>query len=237
MQPILPPTVIKKIGDEEFPFLEDLYFFFSKKGKNLEVYSFGLGNGEIEAEICEQMGCFIKIFDGRLGKKENFDKIIEVLKNHKADENDNQSLKDLSMKWILPNKFQYNDYLPWGFDGMIESIQLKKLNMNEVHQIDILKIDYSTYNTSILLNIIECGYRPGMIFVKWDKHPDTDVNSMIGAGNLQTLGYRLLSVKDNWFLYIYVDACMYEIVSWARTDSNNPMFEEIKANIFQAIKK
>jgi hypothetical protein len=237
MDTVLPPTVVKKIGDEEFPFLEDMYFFFSKKGKTLEVYSYGLGNAGIEAEICEQMGCFIKIFDGREGKKEAFDKIINVLQTHKVNENDEQSLKDLSLKWILPNKFQYNDYLPWSFDGTLESIKLKKIDVNEVPQIDVLKIDYSTYNTSILLNIIESGYRPGMIFIKWDKHPDMDVNSMIGAGNLQTVGYRLLGVKGNWFMYIYTDSCMYDIVSWARTDCNNPMFEEIKTNILQAIKK
>ena len=54
---------------------------------------------------------------------------------------------------------------------------------------------------------------------------------MICAGHIQTTGYRLIGQQDNWFLYIFIDDCMYESCSWARTDVNNPLFEEYKSFI------
>jgi hypothetical protein len=84
----------------------------------------------------------------------------------------------------------------------------------------------------IISAIIDAGFRPAYIFVRWSESPDETTAAAFAAGHLQNSGYRLLSVRpDNHFVYYFTDADMYQICSWANTLVANPMVEELISSI------
>ena len=101
-------------------------------------------------------------------------------------------------------------------------------------EIALKEAENKTFTDEIVYQLLRSPYRPGLLFVCWPIGPDDSNESAACAGHLQTMGYRLLAAAGSFYTYIYVDQCMYEICSWARTDCNNPMFEEYREQIFNA---
>jgi hypothetical protein len=228
----------EKEGKEEYPIVSKLYDFFSPNCKQAEVWSIGFGSGDIETDIVERLGCELKIFDVRPESKKIYDEVIETLKQHKPYENKEEYNK-IAKKWVKDNKFIFYSHLPYTFTGTLDICgnvtELKAIDSTVNPRLNFLKIDYPSFTSHILHSILHAGYRPGLILVKWDKHPDNYTESMLSAGNLQTTGYSLIGEKDNWFLYMFNDLCGYETTSWARTDFANPMFEEYRKMLLESI--
>jgi hypothetical protein len=116
-------------------------------------------------------------------------------------------------------------------DTMLKSICGAMKLKDGAKRIDILKVDTTQaapyLEIPIIHNIISEGYRPSVLIVKWSAMPDTDVRTMMAAGHLQCCGYSLLSNIDDKFLYYFNDDNMYEICSWEKRTSMNPIAEEI----------
>lgn len=228
-------------NENTFNSLINIYDFFSPRSKNLTVWSIGLQKGEIESYFAENLGCEIKIFDGRSGKREYIEELKNCLEKHSFEETNSKEIKEIIKKWIKPNQFNYSDTLPFTMTGTMEIngeiIKTKEINNKENEKVDILKLDLGKYNEILLYSVINEGYRPGLIYIHWESDPDNSVPAMIAAGNLQTIGYRLLGSSGKWYTYMFSDECMYEITSWNRTDNKNPMFEEYKNSLLQGIKR
>lgn len=224
---------------EKFPSPISILNFFHPRSKDIVVWSYGIQKGEIEAYFAENLGCVVNIFDSREGKGEYVKGIQKRLQTRTSEEGDTEELKAITKKWIKENQFVFSDTLPFSYTGTLDisgdKVKCISMKENEISKLDILKLDYEEFNDSILYSILTKGYRPGLIYIRWYNHPDTNVPAMIAAGNLQTCGYRLIGSISNWFLYIFMDDCMYEITSWNRTDCNNPMFEEYKKSILHRI--
>ncbi len=75
--------------------------------------------------------------------------------------------------------------------------------------------------------MMDSGYRPGILLVKYSEDPDGSVPAMLVAGHLQMSGYRLIETKDNWFFYLYTDICFYDSCSWRNTKIQNPLVKSI----------
>ena len=182
----------------DYPTLQKLYEFFSPRCKTLEVWSFGLGNGLFETELIETLGCSVKLYDAREGKEDLFNEINTICETHETKREEGWA-QQIAKRWLLPKKLLFSKVLPWIFSGTVDisgqQTQLSKINTNEVQRLDICKIEYSGLTSSILINILQEGYRPGLFYIHWDKHPDQYTDSMLAAGHLQTSGYALIGVK------------------------------------------
>jgi len=231
----LPPTMEKKDGDISFQAITCLYDFFSPRTKNIENWSFGFRNGGVEVDIAESTGSKIKIFDGRPESKEKYTIFERIMNTHETEDGDPKWAEVLTDHWILPGSTMFSSIVPSQHAGTIDisgvSTQLKVVKPEETPRIDICKVDYEDYTCSIVYNILHLGYRPGIFMVNWPNHPDCSSETMLCAGHLQTCGYRLLNSSVNYFTYLFIDDCMYEICSWNRKDSPNPMFQEFLKNI------
>jgi hypothetical protein len=174
-------------------------------------------------------GCKITVFDARQNAQEKFDKYFSILKSHTADATASDWEKDLSQRWILTKNLTFSKEIPFTYSGSIDisgtTTQLQKFNYERV---DLCKIDYNEFNTSIVYSLLNAGYRPGLILINWANHPDQYSDSMLCAGHLQNSGYALISTEGNWFLYMFNDQNLYETCSWARSDVTNPLMEEIR---------
>lgn len=219
----------------EVPFLKDLWSFFAAKGVKTSFvtinpeYSF-----EVDLEVCEGLGCPIQVFTNRDSVEKRWDVIAKTLKNRKIAEEDadKEWLKGIDKKWILPKNIVVRS-------AKVEWTMLKDiLQDTSTSRIDIFKIESNDESERMLLySLIECGARPGLILVQYTCDPDSNVPAMLAAGHLQNTGYRLISNKDNWFLYMYNDLCLYDSCSWRDTNVNNPLVQFIGDQFRSSIQK
>jgi hypothetical protein len=232
----LPPETIEKEGEFLFPSIGSLYDFFTPRTKDITVWSIGFQYGGFEAHIAESTGAKIQIYDGRPESKERWAIFQRVMNEHELQEGDPSWAEPLTNQWILPDSTQFQEWVPYEFTGSL-MIQNQVTTLQEVKddRVDICKVDYKGFTFPLIYTLLNKGYRPGLLYVHWDTHPDNCAQAMICAGHLQNCGYRLLNSIKNYFLYIFIDENMYEICSWNDKSSANPMFEEYRKQLFNSI--
>lgn len=207
--------------DGPVPFLKDIWGFFSTKGIKTQFLSIDSDKSfKLDLEVCESLGCPIRILTGSDELLAKWEVIRSTLKARKIAEQDTDKewLKGLEKKWILPKNILTKKV---NFDWTTLSAEVSTLPENRC---DLLKIE-GTHDTErmILYSMLESGYRPGVLLVRFTEDPDANVPSMLVAGHLQMSGYKLVEVKNNWFLYLYTDVCLYDSCSWRNTKTQNPV--------------
>jgi hypothetical protein len=215
-------------GPYQCPSLAQLYEFFAPRSSKLTIWSFGLGYGGIESSLIESTGSIVNVFDSRPEAIKKNEQIQRVLASHEISEGDPEWLTPLSDVWIPPNKLIFSTNIPWSHEGtiVVNDVQtpLTEIKVNEVNRVDICKIEYPGLTYEIVYTMLNAGYRPGILYIRWDQHPDIGTNAMLCAGHLQNCGYALIAELDGYFVYRFIDQCVYETCSWAKTDSPNPLF-------------
>jgi len=226
-----PLFTVSQEGLLSYPAYNQLFHFFSPRTSKITVWSFGFNFGGIEAGIVEGTGSTLQIFDARPDAKERYDTAMRVLKTHKLEENDPEWVAPLKEKWVLTKRFQYNTVLPWSFDGSLTvsgvETPFKAISLDTTPRVDLCKIDYPSLTYHIVYMLLSAGYRPGILYIRWDEHPDHSTPAMLCAAHLQNTGYELVKEIDGYFLYRYNDQCLYEYCSWGRSDCPNPLVSEL----------
>lgn len=219
----------------EFPMIKHLFAYFSEKSKNLQVWSIGFHKGGFECELADMMTCKIHIFDARPESQNTISKVQRILTEHKPDTGDSPWYESIAKYFLEPNTFVVSSKLPGFAEGTLDIsgvlTQTFRLSQSTYSHIDLLKIDYPEYERQAIYSILNEGYRPGLILIRWNEHPDESVPSMLAAGHLQTCGYALIGVKGNCFLYRFTNDCLYEMCSWARVDCPYPLLQEYKQQV------
>jgi hypothetical protein len=228
-------------GEHVWPYMNNLYSFFGRRSRKITVYSYGFDNGVWEAEISEMTGAKVQIFDSRPESKERFDSVLRIITAHKKLDTDPEWASFFEKKWIQASNLLYSTELPWTHNGSLETdfgtFKLKKTTVEEVPQLDIVKISLNTLGYDVVHSFLNQGYRPGLVIVRWDEHPDKNSLAMITAGHLQCCGYKLIDSYENSFIYMYTDSCLYECCSWERSDVENPLLDEIKQSLLPLLGK
>ena len=217
------PSLFRMIqtDDGPIPFLQDIWDFFSKKGIKTQFYSyFSDKSFKLDLELCESLGCPIHIYQTNDEAVAKWETIKTTLKNRKiADEDKDKAwLQGLEKKWILPkNILVKKQPIEW-------TTLRSEVESHPENRLDILKIEGNNDSEHMILySMLESGYRPGIVLVRYTEDPDANVPSMLVAGHLQMSGYKLAEVSNNWFLYLYTDICLYESCSWRNTKTQNPV--------------
>ena len=235
-------------GGDPFPVVDKLWDVFAGKGIRTVFLSIGVSKSPLaDLEISESLGCPLHICALNDSEKRDWLEVSSVLKDRVRNASASIFTEFVDTKWILPKNLRMIDSLPWHgtgtmdisgttlstqqLDTMLKSICGAMKLKDGAKRIDILKVDTTQaapyLEIPIIHNIISEGYRPSVLIVKWSAMPDTDVRTMMAAGHLQCCGYSLLSNIDDKFLYYFNDDNMYEICSWEKRTSMNPIAEEI----------
>jgi hypothetical protein len=205
----------------DVPFLKDIWNFFGVKGTKTVFLSINPEKSFwVDLEVCESLGCPIHILTNSEVVEKKWEIVSKTLKARKIEEADGelQWLKGVEKKWILTKNIKLNrTEFSWN--------TLKNVaNESKLDRIDLLKVEAGTEEERVLLySMIDSGYRPGVLLVKYTTDPDNAVPPMLLAGHLQMIGYRLLSCVNNWFMYMYQDFCLYDSCSWRNTLVQNPV--------------
>ena len=216
---------IKSIAGEEIPFLKDLWSFFSSKGVKTNFFSVNPdASFALDLDICESLGCPVRVLTNSASIETKWSVIAATLKARSiAPENANLAwLEGIQKRWILPrNLIIKRTALEW-------STLATEAAATEGNRVDMLKIEGSQEEErAILYSLTDGGFRPGVLLVRYTYDPDENVPSMLVAGHLQMIGYRLVECKGPWFLYLFEDTCFYDSCSWRTTTCQNPLSKYI----------
>ena len=241
-------TIIGSVGGvDPFPIVDKIWDIFAGKGIRTVFLSIGTSKSPLaDLEISESIGCPLHICALNDFEKEKWRDISTILKERKRDASSSFT-EHVDTKWILPKNLRIMDSLPWWSNGSIDisgaRLSTQKLDAAVISicsamklkdgakRIDVLKIDTTQSAPGMEIPILQCiisaGYRPSVILVKWSAMPDVDLSTTIAAGHLQCCGYSLLNVVQDKFLYYFNDDNIYEICSWEKRTSMNPIANEI----------
>jgi hypothetical protein len=241
-----PKMLIGVLGGDPFPCIKSVMSLYSQKNMNTVVVSLGASKSCLaDLEICEELGSPLFVCPVTESGHKQWNEVGAILKLHaRTEETSQYSFSEhADTKWILSKNFRIQDSLPWwntgtmdisgeivktvkAFDWVTSICSTMKINGDV--RIDILKIDMPhDLERGALSSIIDAGFRPGLILIKWNKMPDTDIPTSILAGHLHNCGYHLVMTESNKFVYYYTDNDLYMTCSWENTLYQNPIITEI----------
>jgi hypothetical protein len=230
-------TKLVGLGDDKWPILENLWDFYSKKGVKTVFVSVGsTGNAVADLDIAETLGCPAHIWSTNTA---NWDEVRQVLKDRKRGAEATAFTEGVDTKWVLPKNVRSYTGIPGFYTANTETFStvsiddcvkqcVATMTLDGEQRIDILKIALTEgMERAVLSAVLDTGYRPGLLMVKWSDMPDSNLFTTLTAGHLQNCGYTLLEKNGDRFTYMFVDRCMYEICSWETNKVVNPLVHEI----------
>jgi len=243
----VPATIIAPSSADPFPSINNLWSLYAKKGSRTVFLSIGASKAALpDLEIVETLGCPLNVVPITSENAEKWNEIGQVIKERARSNTATDFSIGAEEKWILPKNFHILSALPWwsnghidvsgvtnpvptqDFFGVVTDICKRMALKDGEVRLDILKIDVPEgLERPILLAVLEAGFRPGLILVKWTKMPNTDVPTSLCAGHLQNCGYQLIRTFENKFAYYFTDRDMYMTCSWEETNCVNPLVRDL----------
>lgn len=233
-------TKLVGFGEDKWIILDNLWDFYSKKGVKTVFVSVGsTGNAVADLDIAETLGCPAHIWNFNETHTAKWDEVRQVLKDRKRPADASPFTEGVDTKWVLPKNVRSYTGIPGFYSAKTETFStvsvddcvkqcVATMKLDGEQRIDILKIALvEGMERAVLSAVLDTGYRPGLIMVKWSDMPDSHLFTTLTAGHLQNCGYTLLDTNGDCFTYMFIDRCMYEICSWETNKSVNPLVHEI----------
>jgi hypothetical protein len=142
---------------------------------------------------------------------------------------ENPELLKLAKVWILPNKL-FETSNP---DNLLNSYktvltQSAELIKTSTDRISFVKFELSNGKERMhIYKLLDEGYRPSLLCVKWSYDLEEDFSTANCAGHLVNIGYVHIALENGYSLYYYTDNCVYDVVSWKDVYYGNPLVQDI----------
>jgi hypothetical protein len=141
-------------------------------------------------------------------------------------------LLEIAKTWILPTKLTLGPdaktFLYPGENNVMNMLSpiFDKLSVNPV--IHFLKLEVPDGSErQLLYSILDSGFRPSLILVKWSYDLDDHVATAHCAGFLLASGYTLVSLEHGYALYHFRDTTLFDICSMKTISITNPILDTI----------
>lgn len=184
--------------DDKWPVMRNLGSFFASKGAGTIYATFGKLDMAIDAAIAEKLSGKWVIVGN-----ENTDNMLAAL----------AAVKDEACPYMVKPEDIYSVLLPY---------------ISTLEKIDICRIDAGANSRMILYTLMDAGYRPSLIAVRFPESPDADSKTQIAAAHLQCCGYSLVGIHEDKYLYYFTDDSVYDYCSWTQIALENPLVTEFK---------
>lgn len=235
-------TLLHTNGGDPFPCLKNLYGIFQKKGIRTVFFSIGASPSCIaDLEIAEIIGCPVNIICANESEVATWEEVKVCLKTHKPAKEPLSTFSEGSdKKWVLTKNVRI--VAPeWRSNSVRSTVNeaCKSMSISEDDtRIDLLKIDMSGgAERRVLYEILDAGFRPALIMIRWGGEPDSHPGVRLAAGNLQNCGYALSKKEGNKYLYYFVDNDMYATCSWEIEGAINPMVDAVVQEVLSEVNK
>jgi len=222
----------EKSGDP-FPCVDNLYGLYAKKGVRTVFFSVGASPScVVDLEIAETIGCPINVICSTEADSKAWFEVKERLRTHKEGEEPSFST-GAAGKWVLPKNVRVFPELEAGtfFEKVQNACRSMSISEGDT-RIDILKVDLPAGGERLFLyEILDGGFRPAMIIIRWSSAPDSSHPTKLVAGHMQNCGYALVGKEGNKYLYYFVDNDVYSTCSWEHLGAVNPMVDGVVAEV------
>jgi hypothetical protein len=151
---------------------------------------------------------------------------------------ENPALEQIAKTWILPAKLHQGPSVSSFFFSSTEQTLraflaplVETLTPGEL-QVHLLKIELGNgQERPVLYNLLDEGFRPSLVLVKWSHDVDEHIPSAHCAGHLLNSGYACLAYENDYGLYMYNEQVLYDICSLKEPSLKNPIMESLFATV------
>jgi hypothetical protein len=227
------------VGD--VPFIKNPLGFFAQT-KNFRSFLSITDSADLTTDIQIAEKMFSTLFiSSNTHSEEKVQIIRDVLKQRLRYPgiNEKQDLLKIAKIWVLPNKVQTVSQPKAFLESFKHSLQKKQEEYN-FESISCVKIELQNgEERMIIYKMLDDGFRPSLVIVKWSEDLDTDYSTAYCAGHLVNSGYVLIDNKNGYALYFYTDASIYNTVSMKDVCYGNPIvknFQEETEDLLKSLK-
>jgi hypothetical protein len=144
---------------------------------------------------------------------------------------ENPDFLAIAKTWILPDQLimgpDANEFFKTE-DGPKILLEPTFNKLNIAPSINYLKIEVGHGMERLLTySILDAGFRPGLICIKWSYTPDEHTPTAHCVGHLLNSGYSLVKVENNYSLYHYNDDVIYDMCGVEEISMQNPFVKTI----------
>jgi hypothetical protein len=151
---------------------------------------------------------------------------------------ENPSLEQIAKTWILPAKLHQGPTTStFGFSSTEASVRsvliplLESLTPGE-QQIHLFKVELADgQERPVLYKLLDEGFRPSLVLVKWSHDVDEHIPSAHCAGHLLNSGYACLAYENEYGLYMFNEQVLYDICSLKEPSLKNPIMESLFSTV------
>jgi hypothetical protein len=151
---------------------------------------------------------------------------------------ENPVLEQIAKTWILPAKLHQGPLVStFGFSAADESVRAALMPLLEIltpgeQQIHLFKVELANgQERPILYKLLDEGFRPSLVLVKWSHDVDEHLPSAHCAGHLLNSGYACLAYENGYGLYMYNEQVLYDICSLKEPSLKNPIMESLLSSV------
>ena len=152
------------------------------------------------------------------------------------------AIESIAKTWVLPSKLHMGPSVEMFLDMSEDAVQsalsplLTQLNIQDC-VIHFLKLELSSgAERQLLYKIVDSGFRPSLVLVKWSHDLDDHIPTAYCAGHLMNSGYSLVSLENGYALYMYLDHSLYDTCSMKTVALENPFIDSISQSVLEALK-
>lgn len=145
---------------------------------------------------------------------------------------DSPDLLKIAKTWILPQKLRVGPSADSWVGAHQDTIRgslaplFTELELDGV--IHVLKIEVANgRERSLLYSLLDAGFRPSLLLVKWGFDLDDHIPTAHCAGHVLNSGYSLVSLNEGYALYMFTEQTLYDICSMKNLSIENPMMASI----------
>jgi hypothetical protein len=155
---------------------------------------------------------------------------------------ENPELLKLAKTWVLPTKVHTGPNLNTlltsdekAFSTMLQPF-FSKFKMAS-NRIGLVKIEInSDAERKIIYQLLDEGFRPSLLLVKWSHDVDEHYSTAYCAGHLHNSGYSLIALENDYFLYKFTDDVLYDTMSYKTVSLNNPILSNLSSQIIESLR-
>jgi hypothetical protein len=93
------------------------------------------------------------------------------------------------------------------------------------------------HEVEVISSLLATHHRPSILYVRWSQNPDDSQLLTETAGHLQTVGYRLLAIRNSYFLYQYTGKDLYSCCSWTEPSMGHPLVTMFAGQATEAVQQ
>ncbi len=148
--------------------------------------------------------------------------------------NDQPDLLQIAKTWVLPSKLHkgpdaslFLEPNEKAINNALEPV-FTQIKMTESQVVHILKIEVGNgVERQFVYKILDSGFRPSIMLVKWSHDMDDHTATANCAGHLMNSGYSLFANENGYALYVFTEQTLYDICSMKTVGVSNPFISAI----------